>query len=453
MKKKNKFPIFTFLLSLTLLTLGFYFELIANKEQILKKGVSNVFENIIEVVDMFEFDTGLSNNYKKEADIKITSNSFTNNYLTEGNNIIKNENLTLNLGNIFRNLNETNTKVTIINDLKNKKRFIHLQSNLQETNLLELKKLTKNSTNYYYVNGFLNTYVNNGNDNYFEPFDEKTTVIDNMKYLSNFIIESITNNIKNTDYKITEEKLNINNKEKKYKKISILIDKKKADEINKNVIKDIKNDDRSHKIILSTNKEIEDTKTNIFPKNANLILNTYVENYTYKIKKYEIIYTNSKTKENITVTYECKNKNEGIGEITINNEKYKYEYVSREKSKEITLYTEEQKIGTISIEKTKTGILFDLSIINDNKEISINYIMNLLNLKKGKSYNQEQQLTIRTEVNNEPLNFDITINTKVNNKVKIEEDTSSSIIEKTLTDEDRTRLNNIFLDVIIKLNS
>lgn len=453
MKKKNKFPIFTFLLSLTLLTLGFYFELIANKERILKKGVSNVFENIIEVVDMFEFDTGLSNNYKKEADIKITSNSFTNNYLTEGNNIIKNENLTLNLGNIFRNLNETNTKVTIINDLKNKKRFIHLQSNLQKTNLLELKKLTKNSTNYYYVNGFLNTYVNNGNDNYFESFDEKTTVIDNMKYLSNFIIESITNNIKNTDYKITEEKLNINNKEKKYKKISILIDKKKADEINKNVIKDIKNDDRSHKIILSTNKEIEDTKTNIFPKNANLILNTYVENYTYKIKKYEIIYTNSKTKENITVTYECKNKNEGIGEITINNEKYKYEYVSREKSKEITLYTEEQKIGTISIEKTKTGILFDLSIINDNKEISINYIMNLLNLKKGKSYNQEQQLTIRTEVNNEPLNFDITINTKVNNKVKIEEDTSSSIIEKTLTDEDRTRLNNIFLDVITKLNS
>ena len=453
MKKKNKFPIFTFLLSITLLTLGFYFELIANKERILKKGVSNVFENIIEVVDMFEFDTGLSNNYKKEADIKITSNSFTNNYLTEGNNIIKNENLTLNLGNIFRNLNETNTEVTIINDLKNKKRFIHLQSNLQETNLLELKNLTENSTNYYYVNGFLNTYVNNGNDNYFESFDEKTTVIDNMKYLSNFIIESITNNINNTDYKITEEKLNINNKEKKYKKISILIDKKKADEINKNVVKSIKKDDRSSKIILSTNKEIDNLKTNIFPKNTNLILNTYVENYTYKIKKYEIIYNNSKTKENITVTYECKNKNEGIGEIIINNEKYKYEYVSREKSKEITIYTEEQKLGTISIEKTKTGILFDLSIINDNKEISINYIMNLLNLKKGKSYNQEQQLTIRTEVNNEPLNFDITINTKVNNKVKIEEDTSSSIIEKTLTDEDRARLNNIFLDVITKLNS
>lgn len=453
MKKKNRFPIFTFLLSLILLTLGFYFELIANKERILKKGVSNIFENVIEVVDMFEFDTGLLNNYKKEADIKITSNSLNNTYLTEQNSITKKENLALNLGNIFRNLNETNIKITSINDAQNKKRFIHLQSNLQGANLLELKSLTENSTKYYYVSGFLNTYVNNGNDNYFESIDEETTIIDNVKYLSNLIIESITNNIQPSDYKITEEKLSINNKEKNYKKISIEIDKKKADEINKNVVKSIKNDDRSRKIILSTNKEINDLKTNIFPKKANLILNTYVENYTYKIKKYEIIYTNSKTKENITVTYEYKNKNEGTGEIIINNEKYKYEYISKEKSKEITLYTEYQKIGTISIEKTKTGILFDLNIVNNNKDVSINYIMNLLNLKKEKSYNQEQQLTIRTEVNNEPLNFDVTINTKVNNKVKIDEDTSSSIIEKTLPDEEITRLNNIFLDVITKLNS
>ncbi len=218
MKKKNKFPIFTFLLSLVLLTLSFYFEFIANKERILKKSVSNIFENVIEVVDMFEFDTGLSNNYKKEADIKITSNSLNNTYLTEQNSITKKENLTLNLGNIFRNLNETNIKITSINDAQNKKRFLHLQSNLQGANLLELKCLTENSTKYYYVSGFLNTYVNNGNDNYFESIDEKTSIIDNTKYLSNFIIENITNNIKPSDYKITEEKLSINNEEKHYKK-------------------------------------------------------------------------------------------------------------------------------------------------------------------------------------------------------------------------------------------
>lgn len=453
MKKKNKFPIFPFLLSITLLALGFYFELIANKERIFKKSINNIFENIIEVVNMFEFDTGLSNNYRKEADIKITSNSFNNTYLINQNNIIKKENLTLNIGNVFRNLNETNIKITSIKDLQNKKKFVHLQSSLKGVNLLELKKLTENSTQYYYVSGFINNYVNNGNDNYFEAIDQKTTIIDNAKYLSNFIIESITNNIKQNNYKTTEEKLTINNKEKNYKKIRVFIDKNIADEITKNVIKDIKNDDRSSNIILSTNKEINDIKTDIFPKNANLTINTYVENYTYKIKKYEIIYVNSKTKENITVTYEYKNKNEGIGDIIINNEKYKYEYISKETSKEMTLYNEYQKIGNVSIDKTKTGILFDLNIINNNKELSINYIMNLLNLKKGKSYNQEQQLTIRTEVNNEPLNFDINVNTKVNNKTKIDEDTSSSIIERTLTKEDKTRLNNIFLDVISKLNS
>lgn len=441
MKKKNKFPIFPFLLSIILLSLGFYFELIANKERIFKTSLNNILKNIIEVVDMFEFDTGLANNYKKEANIKITSNSFNYNYVT------KNNNLTLNLGNIFRNLNQTNTKVTIINNLQNKKRFVHLQSNLNEKNLLELKNLTENSTQYYYVSGFQNNYINNGNDNYFESVNEKTSIMDNAKYLSNFIIDSITNNINKDKYKVTEEE--------KYKKISISLDKKTIEEITKKVIKDIKKDDKATNIILSTNKEIDDIKTNIFSKNTNITFNTYVEKYTYKIKKYEIIYTNSKTKENITITYEYKNKNEGIGDIIINNEKYKYEYISKEKEKEkeITLYTEYQKIGNISIEKTKTGILFDLNIVNNSKEITINYIMNLLNLKKGKSYNQEQQLTFRTEVNNEPVNIDITINTKVTNKVKIDEDTSSSIIERTLSTEEKERLNNIFLDVISKLNS
>lgn len=439
MKKKNKFPIFPFLLSIILLSLGFYFELIANKERIFKTSLNNILKNIIEVVDMFEFDTGLANNYKKEANIKITSNSFNYNYVT------KNNNPTLNLGNIFRNLNQTNTKVTIINDLQNKKRFIHLQSNLNEKNLIELKNLTENSTQYYYVSGFQNNYINNGNDNYFESVNEKTSIMDNAKYLSNFIIDSITNNINKDKYKVTEEE--------KYKKISISLDKKTIEEIIKKVIKDIKKDDKATNIILSTNKEIDDIKTNIFSKNTNITFNTYVEKYTYKIKKYEIIYTNSKTKENITITYEYKNKNEGIGDIIINNEKYKYEYISKEKEKEITLYTEYQKIGNISIEKTKTGILFDLNIVNNSKEITINYIMNLLNLKKGKSYNQEQQLTFRTEVNNEPVNIDITINTKVTNKVKIDEDTSSSIIERTLSTEEKERLNNIFLDVISKLNS
>lgn len=439
MKKKNKFPIFPFLLSIILLSLGFYFELIANKERIFKTSLNNILKNIIEVVDMFEFNTGLANNYKKEANIKITSNSFNYNYVT------KNNNLTLNLGNIFRNLNQTNTKVTIINNLQNKKRFVHLQSNLNEKNLLELKNLTENSTQYYYVSGFQNNYINNGNDNYFESVNEKTSIMDNAKYLSNFIIDSITNNINKDKYKVTEEE--------KYKKISISLDKKTIEEITKKVIKDIKKDDKATNIILSTNKEIDDIKTNIFSKNTNITFNTYVEKYTYKIKKYEIIYTNSKTKENITITYEYKNKNEGIGDIIINNEKYKYEYISKEKEKEITLYTEYQKIGNISIEKTKTGILFDLNIVNNSKEITINYIMNLLNLKKGKSYNQEQQLTFRTEVNNEPVNIDITINTKVTNKVKIDEDTSSSIIERTLSTEEKERLNNIFLDVISKLNS
>lgn len=451
MKNKNKFPIFTFILSLILLSLGFYFEYITNEKRILKKSLNIFLENIVEVVNMFEFDTGLENNYTNTSEITITSNSYNNHNFLINKKINNNQEYTLNLANISKNLNEVKTNIKIVNDTKNKKRFFSLQSKLNDENFLTYKKLIENSTDYYYVEDFLNTYINNGNNNYFEAINEKNNSLDNAKYLSEFIIESIFNNIDTSTFDKTKETIDILGKTKKYNKLAITIDNEMIEKLKKKIIKDLKSDDKANNIIISTGKDIENIDYNILPKNSKIIYNIYTENYTYKIKKYEIIYI--KEGKTITLTYECKDNNQGSGTLLIDSAKYTYEYINKERSKEIKIYSNDNETGRIIIEKTKTGIIFDTNLSMDNKEITVNYIMNILNLKKNKSYNQEQQLTIRAEINKEPLNLDIVINSKVTNKTKIEEDTKTSVIEKTISKEEKDRLNNMLMEKLIRLNS
>ncbi len=451
MKNKNKFPIFTFILSLILLSLGFYFEYIVNEKRILKKSLNNFLENVVEVVNMFEFDTGLENNYTNTSEITITSNSYNNHNFLINKKINNNQEYTLNLANISKNLNEVKTNIKIVNDIKNKKRFFSLQSKINEENFLTYKKLIENSTDYYYVDGFLNTYINNGNNNYFEAINEKNNSLDNAKYLSEFIIESIFNNIETSTFDKTKETIDILGKTKKYNKLAITIDNEMIEKLKKKIIKDLKNDDKANNIIIATGKDIENIDYNILPKNSKIIYNIYTDNYTYKIKKYEIIYIGEN--KTITLTYECKDNNKGIGTLLIDSTKYTYEYINKERSKEIKIYSNDKETGRIIIEKTKTGIIFDTNLSVDNKEITVNYIMNILNLKKNKSYNKEQQLTIRAEINKEPLNLDIVIDSKVTNKTKIEEDTKTSVIEKTISKEEKDRLNNILMEKLIRLNS
>ena len=157
----------------------------------------------------------------------------------------------------------------------------------------------------------------------------------------------------------------------------------------------------------------------------------------------------------MVLTYEYNDENFGNGYVIRNNNvEYKYEYLSKKNSKQLTILTEnDKKLGTINIEKTNTGIIFDLSIVTKEKELAINYIYNILNLKKNQSYDSEQQLTFRsTNENQEILNMDITINSKTSSKVKIEEDASDAVIERTLSKEEKERLNEIIINTFNILN-
>ncbi len=443
--KKNKFPILVFLLSIIMLLLGFYYECVASPSRILKKVLVNITSNITDVMDMFEFDTKMPQSNTKTLTIKVSSN--TNKYKSKVDLQKYNKKLSdINYQNLTKNLNDTNTIVKIVTDAKNKKRLLTVDSFLGNTKLLNTKSLIENATEYHYDPTITSSYINLGNNTYFESVNDNTNTYDNLKYLHEYIVQELATNL--------IDKIKVEN-EKDYNKININLNSKDLNNILDTVIDNLTKDSKASTIITSYKKYfiIDKKELKISLKNVNIEFSIYTEKYTYNIKKYAIHITDKK--RNIDISYQPENKQTGSGRIEIDNNQYKFEYKKANKTKEVILYDNaNRKIGEISLEKTNTGVLFDSNtLINDN-ELNINYIYNILNLKKKKSYDEEQQLIIRhSSKEQEILNLDLVINTKVDAKSRILENNKDTIIKSSLTEQEQTNLNDRYINLFNELNN
>ena len=443
--KKNKFPILVFLLSIIMLLLGFYYECVASPSRILKKVLVNITSNITDVMDMFEFDTKMPQSNTKTLTIKVSSN--TNKYKSKVDLQKYNKKLSdINYQNLTKNLNDTNTIVKIVTDAKNKKRLLTVDSFLGNTKLLNTKSLIENATEYHYDPTITSSYINLGNNTYFESVNDNTNTYDNLKYLHEYIVQELATNL--------IDKIKVEN-EKDYNKININLNSKDLNNILDTVIDNLTKDSKASTIITSYKKYfiINKKELKISLKNVNIEFSIYTEKYTYNIKKYAIHITDKK--RNIDISYQPENKQTGNGSIKIDNNQYKFEYKKANKTKEVILYDNaNRKIGEISLEKTNTGVLFDSNtLINDN-ELNINYIYNILNLKKKKSYDEEQQLIIRhSSKEQEILNLDLVINTKVDAKSRILENNKDTIIKSSLTEQEQTNLNDRYINLFNELNN
>lgn len=440
-KRKSKFPIFTFLLSLALLGTGFYYEYLSSPKRILKEALLNTNKEFDEIADMFNFDTGIINDYSKTSNIKISSNS--NNYSPK----ISNEKyLNINYQNLIKNLNETSLKLTTITNTTNKTRLLTLSSTYQGEELLTYKKLIKNATEYYYDSNFSNNYINNGNNTYFESINKNITIYDNTKYLYKEIINSL---IKNIDFSSFTNKLI----EKDYNIVTLKMTSTDITKVLTNTLTELKNNQRLNTIITNYYKDFKKLKVPSISNDFTFQLNIYTDRYNYKIKKIDLTLNCNQNSYYITLAYEDINNITGI--ITKNQvEKYSYKYTRNKREKELTIFSQSnEKIGSIVLEKTNSGITFDTNIQNNDNELSINYIYNILNLEYEKKYQEQRQIMLRSfNKKDGMLNLDITINSNITSKnTNIYEDTSEAIIERTLSQEEKEKINNTLFDILYKL--
>lgn len=451
-KKRNKKAIiFIMTISIILIAIGMYLSYISNPKKILATAIDNVATNLKNVITINE-ETNTGDNFTVSSNVSFALES---EYLTQ---MTATDPALVPYSKLLTNINNTKNSLIYIQDKDNKKALFNLNSTLNNQELISAKYLIENSTEYYYVKGFLDTYVNNGTNNYFESLEDNTTTQENILYLYDVIIKSLKENIPEEYFEKYQDQTTINNKEVKLTKSSIRLDNDRLKTIVSAILKDLKNDSKSNKILTSMNENFKSAKikdsTKILEDNHSITLNIYTSNLTYQIKKYEFIYL-ADTKEN-KITYEVGTPisqayiikdNQVLYKLSINKNNNKYKISIKDASND-------EQIGQITSIKTKKKTTITVDIKDDKNEASINYDAKLSNIKAKKSYTKDIVLDIKIVSNNiKMLNGTISAKNVVENQATITEDVSTSVLASSITPEQQTLLQQKFSELTTQLMS
>ena len=372
--------------------------------------------------------TGIGENISIQSNInlEIESQKYQESLLPEDQTI----------KNLITNLNQTTSNLQFIHDKDNKKMLVKVASTKAENKILDLKLLVENSTEYFFIDGQIGNYVNNGNSTYFENINSETTSKDNVIYILEQVSKSLKKNISNDEFRTIKEKIDINGKPRNLNKTTIEFDNTRLIQLFNNVLEDLKSDERSKNILIGYDNDFMKTKISknkIYLKKDEKLSVYMYKDFFGKVEKYEII---KKEGENeFRYTYE---PSTNLIYIVENNIVKKKLQLSLDKNKtEIIIYdsqdTELGKLTYTSSDDKKTLTY----LMKENNEITdVSFESKITDLKKKKSYTEVIDLKLRyyTETEN-ILNLKVNLNNQVSSDTKIEEDTSNAIFASTLEEE------------------
>lgn len=441
--------IFIFLIliitSFTLICFGVYFNKISKPRYLYRTGI-DVFtkniDNFIQVDDKYI----LNNSYTIDGvvDFNISSDIYT---LDKVNNEID-----LEKSKLINNYNNLNIKYSISQNFKDKKLLLKLNENLKDEKLLEEKYYIFNSTKYFFVNGILSNYINEGSNNYFESISSDNTLNDNINYLYNFILDSISDNMEQDAFN-TYTEININNKDLRALKISYDLNNKSYIDLLNGILDDLKNDEKSYKILSSIDvnfkKRKVSNKNDFLNSNEKYYINVYCDSRIYKPLKYEIVYHNKNDIK--SYSYEGDYK-KGLFYYSSNgNLEYKANLNANSRKVEITVYDKlEKKVGDIKIDNRDKSFNLDLRL--NKNSYNLEYTSNISNFKKNTSYNNNIILNFKFIKDKEnAVNGKININNYVMFDSKIDEDVSNAILKSTLNEETNNKLDNLYNSVLERM--
>lgn len=415
-KKGKKSIILLFILGLMLITVGSVLAYLSSPSYVSKTVIKEFSQKAIELIGN-RVETGLEDNYKTASNIKINLKS---DYFQALATMDPSYAM---ISNLLNNLSNTENNITMIQDKENKKLFLNLDSKLAGQSLLNTKYLVENATAYYSIDGITSTYVNNGNNNYFESLNSTTSTNENQKYIIEKIAESLAKNLE--DNYLSESYNN------EYKIITITLTEKDIVTYINKVINDLKKDDKANKIMTGYNANF--SKTKITAEDISGIgtikVNIYLDKLLSQAKIYEL-----ELKDNNKITY-SKEDGKEIIEIISEDEKVTLEIRSQGEKTEISIKDgNNTSLGTITISKTSTNYDIVANIISEETSLDFGYNYQITNLKKGTSYDSSATMTMKiTAQDTTILDGNITITGQTTNDVTINEDTSGSVLASSLT--------------------
>lgn len=406
---------------------------------ITKKALVNLSTEIKNIINPNNQATIIGDDYNIAS--TITTNLDSQVFKEDSNNNTEMlENLYL-----MNNLNSSKTILSITHNSKDKKFFYNRQTIKNDKIIINDKFLIDNSTEYYFVQDFFENYINDGNNTYFETINDDINAIDNITYLYKKIIESIPNSIDEEYFNQTNTTTYLNNKTENVHKLSLKLDNIKLRKIANNVLRDLKKDKRAFNILNSviddfTNYKIT-SKTKFIETDETLNINIYTQGTLNKIKKYEVVKIGHK--KSIGITYEVDDN-----KITIlkdNKVKYYLKYKINSTNVKVDISNKsEKKIGSISFDNTDTRKHLTVEIEDEeyNTSIDLNY---KISDKKKSSYKSTTKAIINIKKENRNyLSGTISMESKVSNKVTINEEVKEVTFSSEVTEEKKEELNNLF---------
>lgn len=436
-KKKSKKPIIILvILGILLLVGGGVLTYLTSPKYITTSVIKEMSKNVTNLINQ-EDKTGLEENFKTTGTIKFDLQS---DYFQSLSTM---DSTYASIANLLKNLTNTENNITIVQDKKNKNLFVNYDSKLSGQPLINTKYLVNNATEYYYIDGITNSYINNGNNNYFESLNSSTTTIDNTKYMIEKIQESLSNNIK-------EEYLSESYQDQ-YKIITMTLTEDNFVELANNILKDLKNDTKANQIMTSLNKDF--SKKTITKKDVSgmktIKFNIYVNKLLPRVMKYEI-----KTDDKNSIIY-SKENNQNVVEIHEGESLTKLEITTQDEKTEVKITDDKNNdLGSISISKTDTNYDVIAKIITEDMNIDIGYNYQMTNLKKSTSYDSTATISLNIAAKQTTI-LDGTVTMKMHstNDTTITEDVSNSALASTLTSNQQELMNQKITMVLTQLMS
>ena len=432
-KKKKKKPInrriieILIVISIIVILLGTYLLYLSNSKRIFLESINNLtssFSNIEELESEFKNFT-LVSNLSINTTGKIEDNKKYNNKYYE---IITN---------LITNYNNTKANINYTSNRKNKELYIDYNSTVNKKDLITGKYLIKDNTEYYYINDITDTYINNGNNTYFETLNSDTKETNNLIYLKDTFNKYF---IKNLDDKYFSKQENNN-----YTKITLVLDNKRLNETYKDTLDDLKEDKKAKEIIKGFDRDFFKKKVkdiNFLKKDKKLYITVYTDRFTYSPNKYEIKYNKYKLiyKDNEFKLYRN------------NNIRFRGDISNKEKRLNINIYNKKDtKIGNFSLsrKKNKKKIVFYIKDRGLKNTVSINISKHKVNKKK---YKKNINISLNGEKDNTGIyNILINFNNTIVKAKKIRVDVSESKLASSLPKENKKQIENKIKDIIDKV--
>ena len=409
-----------------------------NPSEVTKSAIVSVGKEVTKIIRIPEKQTLVGDTFNIDGKVtySLQSDRVLENYMTDQDMLKKYY--------LINNLNKATTTYSIQQD-KNKKKFFYNQStSINNKVVSEEKYLIEDSTEYYFVKEFMTKYINNGNKTYFESLTRDRNANDNILYLYRLILSSIPENIDKKDYKTKNTTTIIDGKSEKVTQISVSLDHKKMIELSKRILEVLKKDKRAFNILQGAYDDFENYK----------IKNDW--KYLEDIKKIELeVYTKGFFRDMKKMTLEVTNK-DGIKGFQIESDinritylenktpKFYFEYETKRDKVNIVIRDKHQeKVGKIELDYDKSNPRYQMNYDDNTYKIVID-LNNKITKKTKESYNSK--ITLDMDIRKEKktiLKGTITLQSKVTNKPKIEEEITDIIFERDLSEEQREELKNI----------